>query len=265
MADKPCFYVYAYIRRKSSSNGKIGTPYYIGKGKGKRAYNKHDGPMPSDKSYIILLETDLTEVGAFAIERRLIRWWGKTIDGGCLYNKSDGGEGVSGMKTARDKFGNTFSASKNDIRWTTGELTGIHAGVPISKKHKEALVKSHTGKASAKDSVSGIHLGLIPTSDIRWTTGEIIHTNKNIKKPEGFGLKISIARTGIVLSDVTKEKLRKINLGKKYSNVTQEKKKRAMEIKKWINDSKINKRVDIFDLDIFINDGWKLGRIGWAK
>lgn len=82
------YYVYAYIRED-------GTPYYIGKGKDARAWSKDHFINLPPLNRIKILESNLTDVGACAIERRLIRWHGrKNIDvGGILYNQAEGGNG----------------------------------------------------------------------------------------------------------------------------------------------------------------------------
>lgn len=102
------FFVYAYIRDADDSVGFIGTPYYIGKGKGDRhkvAHVQKVGPdgtgmrdiTPENEDQIVTLASDLTEEEAFEVEKRLIAFYGKACDEtGCLLNFVDGGQGSSG-------------------------------------------------------------------------------------------------------------------------------------------------------------------------
>tara|TARA_R110000868_G_scaffold299502_1_gene559819 strand:+ start:379 stop:1116 length:738 start_codon:yes stop_codon:yes gene_type:complete len=87
------FYTYAYLREDR-------TPYYIGKGSGNRAYKRTKKCIkpPKDKSRIIFLKQNLTEEEAFKHEKYMIDVFGrKDLGTGILYNKSDGGDGVSGI------------------------------------------------------------------------------------------------------------------------------------------------------------------------
>lgn len=101
------YYIYAYIRSQDSCAGPKGTPYYIGKGSGRRAWVKHTVTVPEDNNYIVILESNLTEIGAYALERRYIRWYGRIIDNnGILENKTKGspsGRSHKGMSYRKGK------------------------------------------------------------------------------------------------------------------------------------------------------------------
>ena len=85
------YYVYQYLRSD-------GTPYYIGKGHGMRAYSKrHNIHLPKANERIVMIEENMLETDAIAMEIELIAKYGrKDIGTGILRNLTNGGEGASG-------------------------------------------------------------------------------------------------------------------------------------------------------------------------
>lgn len=154
------FYTYAYIRASDSLTAPAGTPYYIGKGSGRRAWLKAKGEVspPKDKNLIVILESNLTEVGALAIERRLIAWYGRVDLGtGILRNRTDGGDGVCGNAGKTRKPHKRKSPSPE----TRAKLSAANKGKIKSEEHKlkiGAAQKGRKGKPHTEETKRKISL-----------------------------------------------------------------------------------------------------------
>ena len=148
------YYVYAYLRDD-------GTPYYIGKGKNKRAWSKGRKDTvypPRDHSKIVFLESNLTNIGALALERRYIRWYGRKNQGtGILRNGTDGGEGGNGHIPSNETKDKHSSIMKERINNGTYNYPGLTLkGKKQPKEQVEKRMKAHIGAKRSEETCKNI-------------------------------------------------------------------------------------------------------------
>ncbi len=138
MPDLKTFYTYFWLRED-------GTPYYVGKGRGRRAFRKGS---PSHER--ILIQDFLSEADAFEAEKFLISCYGrKDLGAGCLRNRTDGGEGFSGghwvcsedfrLNISRTLKGNKRRLGHKHSPETIAKMSKSRTGKKLSEKHRQSL------------------------------------------------------------------------------------------------------------------------------
>ena len=126
------YYTYAYLRED-------GTPYYVGKGEKNRIYKKGKGEVkpPKDKSKIIFLKQNLTEEDAFKHEIYMIAVFGrKDLGTGILRNRTNGGEGCSGM------------ICREDVKL---KIKNSNLGKKHTEKSKKKMSESRKGRIHSEE------------------------------------------------------------------------------------------------------------------
>jgi hypothetical protein len=201
------FYTYAYLREDR-------TPYYIGKGKGNRAYkkSKNDIRPPKDESRIILLKQNLSEEEAFQHEKYMIAILGRRDLGtGILHNRTDGGEGSSGVLQTEE----TKLKRSNALK-----------GRPRPEEVKNKIGEKNKGKTQsqeARNKISYTHKG-----NTYWVGRK--HTEESKQKMRDAKIGKSSHMKGKSHTEETKDKISASKKGKsngcegrKYSPETIEK------------------------------------------
>lgn len=131
------YYVYVYLRED-------GTPYYVGKGKGVRAWVKHIRTngidlRPKDLSKIKIIAHRLGELESLVLENKLIHDHGFKSDGGLLVNLKNG----------------EFSVSTNSEVYKK-ELKRIHNTKEVIEKHRKSGLAAWQDPEIRNNIINGI-------------------------------------------------------------------------------------------------------------
>lgn len=199
------FYVYAYLRNKDSTTGKTGTPYYIGKGNGNRAYVKHFAPVPKNHSNIIFIQQNLTEQQAHDLEKKLIAEYGrKDLGTGILHNRTDGGEGISNPSLdTRKKLAYAKRNESAETRLKRSIAAKNRVRQPCSEETKRKISEANIGKKRTNEVKEKLSIAKInkPLA--------VEHRNKISKTLKG--------KPKAPFSDQHRENIGKVHRGKPWS------------------------------------------------
>lgn len=178
------FYTYLWMDRN-------GAPFYVGKGTGKRAWQmtKRSRDFKAVHSLggctVEIIDQFVLESEAFAHECMLIERYGRIEFGGCLVNKTDGGEGPTGQIMSLE--------SRDRIR-------AARVGKKLSPEHRAKISEGCRNPSDA-------------------TRAKL----RSRKRTPEQNAKIGAALMGREVSNETREKLRKANVGKNLTDEHREK------------------------------------------
>lgn len=174
------FYTYMWLREN-------GTPYYVGKGKGRRAFtsNGHNVLRPEYDARIFIQYWE-SEEKAFEMEMWLISLYGRKDNGtGVLRNLTDGGENPPRMLGNTHAKGKKHSAEANARKSERGKLRkqSIETREKLSriKKGKTNGLEGRPKTEETKRKIREAHLGMKASEESRKKMSESAKHRK--KKP----------------------------------------------------------------------------------
>ena len=171
------FYTYLWLRED-------GTPYYVGKGKEKRAWRK--AAPPKDR---IVVYPAQSEADAFETEIALIWYYGrKDLGTGCLRNYTDGGEGQSGRVVPEEEN------KRRSVR-LKGHATSQETRRKIGLANTGRTPQPHIGKRGPDNHMYGTHISDRQKEAIRNSNLGNTHSagTRNHTTPHSEGTKTLLA------------------------------------------------------------------------
>ena len=176
------FYVYQYVTEQ-------GTPYYIGKGSKYRIRQKHLYTVVPPIERRIIVKSALTEEQAFNLENKLIREYGRKIDGGVLDNiKLNQWACATGWKRSEETKHKISKANRGKVR--TEEHKQKYRQ-PKTKEHAENIRKANLDR---KNDGRHVKIGITKSSQRWYTNGVITKMFKPGQELAGFvvGRKVGV-------------------------------------------------------------------------
>ncbi|MBB4235042.1 NUMOD3 domain-containing DNA-binding protein [Rhizobium esperanzae] len=181
---------YTYIWRDAS-----GVPFYVGKGKGKRAHNTTNRSKEfkcvhaNGGCSVEIVDWFMHESQAHAREVELIELYGRREMGGLLVNKTDGGEGAGGAARSAE---------------TRAKMSAAQRGKPKSEEHRSRISEAKKNVSDVtRAKLSDAHTGRVIGIDVR--------------------LKMRLARSGKKHSLETIAKIGAGRMGKRHTDDAREK------------------------------------------
>lgn len=212
------FYTYAWLRQD-------GTPYYIGKGTGNRAYRSHrrgENKMSApSRERVLFLKQNITEFDAYKHEMYMISHYGCKSEGGILINMTNGGEGSSGRKPSEYCIKRTIECNR---------------GKTFTEEHKKKVSEQVSKRRWWNNGVKDKHTIECPGEG--WVLGRLYNKKSEVYKSKEFA-----------------EKSRKNMIGKPKSEEARAKMSATKKGRIWWNNGETTKLAHECP-----GDGWAKGR-----
>jgi hypothetical protein len=182
-------YVYAYLRAADSPNGEAGTPYYIGNGKGRRAFHRgrRFNNVPRSRENIVFISKDMNEKDAFQLEMFMIFLHGRVdVVSGILNNHTDGGEGPCGLRFSEE---------------TRAKWSAQRKGRVFTEEHCRKISESRKGWKARPETIEKIRVIARNRAPRKMSTEQRIAISERLR--------------GHTISEETKNKIRESLKGRK--------------------------------------------------